>query len=260
VARANRLPLAIEPDVDGPKVRLGVLWLAVTVGAALVDQLALAVVLAVAAGLAADQVVRLQRDRAADLLADPVRLPAVLAAAALPLAATAGTDTVVAAAVGAVLVTLVHRTWSGPVDGAVADVALVVVAALPVGLGAAAPVLVAELAPAAAVVLLVLVAAYDAGDFMVGTGAGTPWEGPVAGIVAVAVCGFAAWVVAPPPLEGHGVVALAVATAVLAPLGPPAASVLVGDAATPARFVRRLDTLVVLGPVAAWAAAGVVAR
>jgi hypothetical protein len=108
------------------------------------------------------------------------------------------------------------------------------------------------------VVLLVLVAAYDAGDFLVATGADTPWEGPLAGVVAVAVCGFGAWVVAPPPLEGHGVVALVAATAVLAPFGPPAASVLLGDGGRPARFVRRLDTLIVLGPVAAWAAAGVV--
>jgi hypothetical protein len=257
---ASRLPLALEPDVDGPKVRLGVGWFALTVGATLLDQLALAVVLAAAAAFAADQVVRLHREDPGDVLADPVRLPAVLAAAALPLAAVAGTDTVTAAAVGAVVVTLAHRTWSGPVDGAVGDVGLVLGAALPFGLGAAAPVLVAELSPAAAVVLLVLVAAYDAGDFLVGTGAGTPLEGPVAGVVAVAVCGFASWVVAPAPLEGHGVVALAVATAVLAPLGPPAASVLVGDATTPARFVRRLDTLVVLGPVAAWAAAAVVVR
>ncbi|MCU1484993.1 MAG: hypothetical protein JWN67_1739 [Actinomycetia bacterium] len=255
---ASRLPLAIEPDVDGPKVRLGVLWFVVSVGAALVDQALLAVVLAVAAGFAADQVVRLQGKGEAGVLDDPLRLPAVLAAAALPLAAVVGTDTLAGAAAASVLVVLVHRIWSGPVGGAVGDVALVLVAAVPVGLAAAAPVLVAELAPAAAVVLLVLVAAYDAGDFLVGTGAGNPWEGPAAGIVAVAVCGFGAWVVAPPPLEGHGVVALAVATAVLAPFGPPAASVLIGDGGRPARFVRRLDTLIVLGPVAAWAAAGVV--
>ena len=257
---ASRLPLSIEPDIDGPKVRLGVLSFAVSVGAALVDQLLLAAVLAVAAALAADQVVRLQGKGGDDVLVDPLRLPTVLVAAALPLAAVAGTQMLAAAATAGVLVVLVHRVWSGPVGGAVGDVALILVAAVPVGVAAAAPVLLAELAPAAAVVLLVLVAAYDAGDFLVGTGAGNPWEGPAAGMAAVAVCGFGAWVVAPPPLEGHGVVALALATAVLAPFGPPAAGVLIGDGDRPARFVRRLDTLLVLGPVAAWAAAGVVAR
>jgi hypothetical protein len=255
---AERLPLAIAPDADGPKVRLGVAWFVATVAAALVAQLLLALVLAAAAAVAADQVVRLRGKGEDDLLVDPLRLPAVLGAAALPLAAVVGADLVAAALAAVVLVVLVHRTFSGPVEGAVADLALVLVAAVPFGLAAAAPVLAAELAPAAAVVLLVLVAAYDAGDFLVGTGAGSPWEGPVAGVAAVAACGFGAWVVAPPALGSRGVLSLAVASAVLAPLGPPAASVLIGDGRRPARFVRRLDTLLVLGPVAAWAAAGVV--
>jgi hypothetical protein len=255
---ADRLPLAIDPDAEGPKVRLGVAWFAATVAAALLGQLLLALVLAATAAFAADQVLRLHGKGQDDLVVDPLRLPAVLAAAALPLAAVAGADTLAAATTAVVLTALVHRLFSGPVDGAVADLALVLVAAVPFGLAAAAPVLAAELAPAGAIVLLVLVAAYDAGDFLVGTGATSPWEGPVAGVVAVGVCGFGAWVVAPAPLGGHGVLALAVVTAVLAPLGPPAASVLIGDGSRPARFVRRLDTLLVLGPVAAWAAAGVV--
>lgn len=255
---AERLPLAVAPDADGPKVRLGVVWFAGTVLAALIAQPLLALVLAAAAAFAADQVVRLHGKGEDKLLVDPLRLPAVLGAAALPLAAVAGVDTLGAAVTAVVLVVLVHRIFSGPADGAVTDLGLVLVAAVPFGLAAAAPVLVADLAPAAAIVLLVLVAAYDAGDFLVGTGAASPWEGPVAGMVAVAVCGFAAWVVAPRPIGGHGALTLAVVTAVLAPLGPPTASVLVGDGRRPARFVRRLDTLLVLGPVAAWAAAGVV--
>jgi hypothetical protein len=144
------------------------------------------------------------------------------------------------------------------VEGAAGDVGLALVGGVALGLGAAAPVLLAGYGSSAAIVLLVLVAAYDAGDFLVGTGASTPFEGPIAGMVAVGVCGFGAWVVAPLPLEGHGVIALAVATAVLAPLGPAAAGALTSGGCRPARFVRRLDTLVVLGPVAAWAAAGVV--
>ena len=255
---AERLPLAVAPDIDGPKVRLGILWFVASVGAALLSQLLLAAVLAAAAAFAADQVVRLQGKGEGDVIEDPLRLPAVLAAASLPLAAVAGTDLVAAALAALTIVVLVHRIWSGPVGGAVGDVGLILVGAVPLGLAAASPVLLAELAPSAAVVLLVLVAAYDAGDFLVGTGSHTPWEGPVAGAVAVAVCGFGAWTWAPPPLEGPGVLALVVATAVLAPFGPPAGSVLIGDGHRPARFVRRLDTLLVLGPVAAFAAAGVV--
>ena len=256
---AERLPLAVAPDIDGPKVRLGIVWFLASVGAALLSQLLLAALLAAAAAFAADQVVRLQGRGEDDVLEDPLRLPAVLAAASLPLAAVAGTDLVAAALAALTVVVLVHRIWSGPVGGAVGDVGLILAGAVPLGLAAASPVLLAELAPAAAVVLLVLVAAYDAGDFLVGSGSATPWEGPVAGAVAVLACGFGAWTWAPPPLEGRGVLALVAATALLAPFGPPAASVLIGDGRRPARFVRRLDTLLVLGPVAAFAAAGMVA-
>lgn len=256
---AERLPFAVAPDIDGPKVRLGILWFAASIGAAVVSQLLLAALLGAAAAFAADQVVRLQDRGTGKVLEDPVRLPAVLVAAALPLAAVGGVDLLLAATAAATIAVLVHRIWSGPVGGAVGDVGLILGGAIPFGLAAASPVLLAVLAPSAAIVLLVLVAAYDAGDFLVGSGSGTPWEGPVAGVLAVTACGFGAWTLAPAPLDGDGVLALLAATAVLAPLGPPAASVLIGDGRRPARFVRRLDTLLVLGPVAAFAAAGVVA-
>jgi hypothetical protein len=107
---------------------------------------------------------------------------------------------------------------------------------------------------------LLLVAAYDVGDFLVGTGAGTTWEGPAAGIAAAAVVGFATTVVAPPPLVEDGSATLALVVAMLAPLGPPLASVLVGDGRQPARYVRRLDSLLLAGPVSAYVLAALLPR
>ena len=78
-------------------------------------------------------------------------------------------------------------------------------------------------------------------------------EGPVAGVAAVAVIGFAIFVVALPPLEEQGAIAIAALVGMLAPLGPPLASGLIGDGARPARFVRRLDSLLVAGPVVSFA-------
>ncbi len=101
--------------------------------------------------------------------------------------------------------------------------------------------------------MLVLVSVYDAGDFLVGTGASTAWEGPAAGVAAVAVFSFAASVVAIPPVDRSGALILGVLTGVLAPAGPLAASVLIGNGWRPARFARRLDSLLVLGPLAAFA-------
>lgn len=237
-------------DIDGPKVRFGVLWFVAATAACIAARPLLAAVLAVAAGCAADQVVRLHDARATGgVLVEPVRLAAVLAAAGLPLAAAAGSDTMLGAgALGAMMV----LTVAGG-RGAAA-----ILAVLPIGLAAASPVLLHRLGASAALVLLLLVAAYDAGDFLVGTGASTTWEGPAAGIAAVAVVGFAATVVAPPPLVEEGAAALTVLVALLAPLGPPLASMLIGDGVTKARFVRRLDSLLIVGPIAAYVLAAVV--
>ena len=47
---------------------------------------------------------------------------------------------------------------------------------------------------------------------------------------------------------------------VLAPLGPLAASVVLGGRDAPAPALRRLDSLLLLGPVWAWSAAAVLRR
>lgn len=262
MSRRPRSPYAVVHDIDGPKVRLGFVWFVLVIGAALLHRLALGAVLAAAAALAADEVLRLhvpvgggdedERGRIERILGDPARLPVLLAGAALPLAAVAGSHVLAGALAATFVVLPVWRLVAGrAADPAVLPFAALAVPAL--GLAAAAPVLLHRVGPWAAIVLLVLVSAYDAGDFLVGTGAGTAWEGPAAGIVAVAVCAFAAASFPLPPLEVEGAVLLGVLTVVLAPFGPPLGSLLVGDGWTKARYVRRLDVLLLLAPVAAWA-------
>lgn len=212
--------------------------------------------LAIAAALAADQLVtppsvRARQRTIADFIAEPGRLLAVLAAGALPLAASQGVDTLAAGCAGAVVLGIV--ALGGRAAGSL-------LAAIAVGLAAAAPVLLGRLGTAAALLLLLLIAAYDAGAFIVGTGAHASWEGPVAGAATVAVIAFGRIVIGPPPLEEQGVAVLALVVALLAPLGPVLASMLLGDGATPARFVRRIDSLLVAGPVAAYAATALLSR
>jgi hypothetical protein len=263
MSRRPRSPFAVVHDIDGPKVRLGFAWFVLVIGAALAHRLALGVVLAVAAALAADEVLRLHlpaadgadddgRGRVERVLGDPTRLPVLLAGASLPLAAVAGSDVLAGALVATFLVLPVWRLLAAR-DAHPSVLPLAALAIPALGLAAAAPVLLHRIAPWAAVVLLVLVSAYDAGDFLVGTGAGTAWEGPAAGIAAVGVCAFVAAAFPLPPLEVDGAVLLGVLTALLAPFGPPLGSVLVGDGRTKARYVRRLDVLLLLAPVAAWA-------
>jgi hypothetical protein len=271
----TRPRLAVVHDTQGPTVRLGVLWLGATLGAAVLSPVALAALLAVAAGLAADEVERvrwgtvvpLRGDgsgrpvrigRKADVvLLDPRRLPAALAAAALPLAAAGGVDTLTAALPAVVVVVLVHRLLTPTQVRPLHEVALTTAAVVAVGLAAAGPVLLEDVGPSVAVVVLLLVAVYDAGDYVVGTEASTVWEGPVSGMAAVIVVAFGASVIPIEPLTQGTTLVLGLVVALLAPLGPPAASLLVGDGRTRARFVRRIDSLLVLGPVAAWASAAI---
>jgi hypothetical protein len=254
-------------DTNGPRVRWGVAWFLTTVAAAAAGSLLLALVMAGAAALATDQVMRLQhldaatraRARPRGLISDPRRLPAALASAALPLAASAGTDTLAAALPGVVVVVLVQRLCTASAQPAharaMADAALAVAAAVGPGLAAAAPVVAYGYGAEAAVVVLVLVCAYDAGDFLVGSGSSSPWEGPAAGIAAVAVVSFAISVLPLRPVDASAAYALGALTCALAPLGPPAASLLVGDGRRPARFLRRIDSLLILGPILPYALA-----
>ena len=256
-------------DTDGPKVRWGIAWFATAVGAAALDRGLLALVMALAAALATDQVLRL-RDadvaaatgaRVGGLLTDPRRLPAVLAAASLPLAAAVGTDTVAAVLPAVMLVVLVQRLCTASVQPAhgraAADAALTAAVSMGTGLAASAPVAVHAFGAQAAVVVLILVCAYDAGDYIVGSGASPWWEGPAAGIATVAVATFAVSVVPLDPIDASAAYALGALTCLLAPLGPPAASLIIGSNRRPARFVRRLDSLLLLGPILPYALAAI---
>lgn len=261
---SERPRLAVVHDTAGPRVRLGLVWFAAAVTATAVARPLLALLLALAAGAAAGQVARLRagigpndapggRALLPHLLADPNGLPAALGGVAIPLAAAAGVGTLTAALPAVVLVVAVHRlATAGDGRPALPEAALAVTAALGFGLAAAGVVLVAEVAPSAAVVLLVLVSAYDAGDFIVGSGSAAVWEGPAAGVASVAVFAFAASVVVLPPLTPGSIATLGILTAVAAPLGPLAASLLIGTGRRRARYARRLDSLLIVGPLAPW--------
>jgi len=160
-----------------------------------------------------------------------------------------------------ILVVLVQRLCTAslqPAHGrAAADAALAVTLSIGTGLAASAPVLVHTFGAQAAVVVLILVCAYDAGDYIVGSGSAPWWEGPAAGVATVAVATFAISVVPLEPIDAPAAYALGALTCLLAPLGPPAASLLIGSNRRPARFLRRLDSLLLLGPILPYALAAI---
>ena len=245
-------PFTLLPavDVDGPKVRLGLVWAGVTFVAALAGSFATALVFAAVALGAAGQATRSWRGAGRR----PYRPVAVAGAVVCALAGSAGPLAVVAAAVvtAVAAVTAQQLRFGGRPWDARSTIAIAVL----VGAGAAAPALVVgDLGVIPALVLLGTVHAVDAGTFVVGSGARRSWEGPVAGAASAAAVSLAVAAVFVPPFRGASPWVLGAAVAVLVPAGASAASTLLGprdEAPVPA--LRRLDAYLVAGPV--WALLG----
>ena len=213
---AARAPgrLAVVYDIDGPR-RLGVGWFLLALVGVFLGPITTALVYGAAAGWAAFQVVRAwgsvawQADVAAGLGAVPV-----LAA----LGGTRRSSPHWRRGPGS------HRggvrprrsAWRAGA-GAPPSGHLVARAIVPAA-GAASMVLVRGDSLAAAVVLLLLVSAYEMGDFVVGSGASNPVEGPLAGITAGLLVGVPLALLLVNPFDDAGA-ACSVCAAAACPLG-----------------------------------------
>ena len=228
---------ALEPpiDLDGPRVRLGVVWGIVTVVALVVGPIATAGLFAATALPAAGQAAQSWRGKRER----PHRLVAALGAPLLPLLAGIGPVAVGAGAVVIVVAAVVVRR-----DGrTTAAVPLVV------GLALASPVVVRDrLGFSAALVLVLFAHAFDASSFLVGSGSSNRWEGPVAGAASIAAVSLLVAAVLVPPFRGSSPWTLAATAAVLAPPGRWVGTALLGDRDERAPGLRRIDSLLVLGP------------
>jgi molybdopterin synthase sulfur carrier subunit len=245
----ERPKLAVVHRSTRPHGRLGLAWAAVTVGITVAGTSWLAVWMAVAAFMAGAQTCVVWRKRGER----PVTLAAAAIACALPVAASFDLSSMVGVVVGGVLVTFVARLRA-PTRAPSRDIALTVAIGVPIGLAAASPVLVRHTGIAAALLLFALICFYDASAYLVGTGAASAWEGPAAGVTALVPLTIFAQVALLPPFSGTEPLLLGILAAVTAPIGPVAASALLGDRGAHAPALRRLDSLLLLGPLWAWVA------
>jgi hypothetical protein len=238
---------------------MGVLWCVVVFGALALGRLAfgfplVCVVFSAAAAIAAIQII----DAWEATGPGPTRVVAGVGAASVGASSMFGARALGAAILVFVAVTLLvgvaEATRRRPM---LATTALLLQAALPVGLVAASVQLVTRYEIGAVVILLAIAMGFDLGDYLIGSGAGSLIEGPMAGGLVVVLVVAVAAIIKAPPFDGSLVWAFGVAALVLCPLGQVAASWLLPDAKTRAGALRRLDSLLVLAP--AWAiAAGIV--
>jgi hypothetical protein len=248
-APVDRRRLAVVYDVDGPRIRLGVAWFAGAMASMLLPVTA-AVAFAVAAGFAGRQIARAWGAVSwhVDVAAGLAAVPVLAALAGLPAAIGAAVLALVVA-VGCALAPDGARLPGS--DGRVAAAGILALAVVPAVAGASV-VLVRSHSVVAAVVLIVVASAYEVGDYIVGSGASNPLEGPLAGITTASLVALPLALILVEPYDTAGVSLLAFAAAAC-PLGQIIASAVLPGAGAYAPALRRIDTLLLLGPV--WVAA-----
>jgi hypothetical protein len=233
-------------DIDGPRVRLGVAWFVAAIVACYVGLVALTLLVAAIAALAAAQSAQALRAK----WCRPDRATAAAIAAVIPLAAALGTGlaglAVVVAAIAAVVVAGMRRPRR---TDPIVDAGAMVRAGVFVGLAAASLVILYRFDIGAAVTLLLVASAYESGDYLVGSGATNPIEGPVSGVLALVVLTGALAVIQPPPFTAVGLWFYALVAALTIPVGQTVASAILPRAGAPAPALRRLDSYLVTGPL-----------
>jgi hypothetical protein len=241
-ANAKRRPVAVVYDIEGPRVRLGIGWFILAVGGLALGPIGVAAVYGLTAAIAAAQAARAWRK--ARRRERPNDVVAAACAVALPVAAVVATPALGLAVLAVVAVCIAS---GGPAHG----VRTLQCAIWP-GAAAAAVVVSDQFEPWSAAALVLVVSAYEIGDYLVGSGARNAIEGPVAGAAAVLVVQFGVTAVGLPPFELPDGLAFGVVAALLCPLGQVLASLVLPSARAPSPALRRLDSLLLLGPVWAW--------
>lgn len=237
---------AVVYDTEGPRVRLGMAWFLLAAVAVAIGPLPTAVVYGGAAGIAAAQTARCWRKRRHRPSEAVAAATAALMGAGACLGAGGAGLAVLLGVVGAYVVATGDTRSPNP---ATVDVGWTLQCALPPGIVALSMVLLARLDQGSAMALLLLASAYETGDYLVGSGARNPYEGPAAGASAIVVLTF---IVSTLPISalGFGEAWLFGGIVVLlAPLGQLAASALLPSAKSPASALRRLDSLLLVAPV-----------
>lgn len=253
----GRRRYAVVYDLDGPRVRLGLAWFALILGSLVVERLVvglplLLVVYGGVAGLAAAQTANAWVQRGAGVDARLAATLAVSVSAAALLGARFVGLVVLLAVVVAVLDAWLHASRRSSV---LADAGLTLQSALVPAAVAVGVSLSLRYEIGAAVTLLLLVSVFDMGDFLVGSGAASVIEGPLAGAAAIAVVTGIIAVLNAPPFGGVSAWAFGLGAAVLCPAGQVLASAILPDGLVRAPALRRLDSLLLLAPLWAWAIA-----
>lgn len=243
-------------DLAGRKVVPALIWAAGLWATVVVGPLLLALWLAPVAAAAAAQAARSWKRSTHPHRPEPIA--AFAAAALVTLAAPFGIPALIGAAIVATVGAAAWATQSATRragDAASgADVLLTLACAAVPAAAVVGPIELRAHGLVAALVVVSFSLVYDAAAWTMGAESRRRWVGPVCGMACIlsVTVGVAAVF---PQFKGDSAWVLGVVAAALAPLGPVAAGFLLGDRRVRAPALRRLDSLVVLGPLWALVAA-----
>lgn len=244
--RRFRRRYAVVYDIEGPRVRLGMLWFVVAAVALAVGPFSTSLVYGITAAIAAAQVARVWRR----LRLRPNEIVAAAMAGAMTVGACLGAGGAGIGVLGGVVAAMLVATGDRKSPHrSVADAGWTIQCALFPGLAAMSMVLLSRLDQGSAIALLLLVSAYETGDYIVGSGARNPFEGPAAGLAAIVVVTFMVSTLPISTLSFGEAWLFGGIVAVLAPAGQLFASALLPTAGSPASALRRLDSLLLAAPV-----------
>jgi len=237
----------VHYDIDGPRVRLGLAWFVGAIAALALGTITTALYFGVAFAAAASHALRTWRARGAPVDPRVALVATALAVASAALHPRALGVAVLLLAVGAVA--LAMRDAEGGITGAIAHAGLLLQTALPATVAGGCFVLLADLELWAAVSLVLLVSAYETGDFLIGSGSMNAFEGPLAGGVAVVVVTLVIAALGFPPFEVGEAFAFGLLVAPGAFAGQLLASVMMPHARALAPALRRVDSLLLTAPL-----------
>ena len=233
----------VHYDIDGPRVRLGLLWFVGAMVALAVGLVAVTAYFGVAFAAAAAHTVRTWRARGQAL--DP--RVALGCTAVVVLCAAFGPQ---AMGLGLLVATGVVVVLAGGRDlpRAVAGAGTMLQAFLPTAVAGGCVVLLADREVWAVIALVLLTSAYETGDYLIGSGAANAVEGPVAGAAAVLVMSLVVAAAGVPPFDVGEAMLLGVLVAPLAFAGQMLGSAMLPHARAFAPALRRVDSLLVAAP------------
>ncbi|MDQ2650786.1 MAG: hypothetical protein M3Z03_14715, partial [Actinomycetota bacterium] len=133
----------------------------------------------------------------------------------------------------------------------ISDIGYTLQSSLAPGLCALSVVLVTRYDQGSAIVLLLLVSAFETGDFLIGTSAKNPYEGPGAGAAAIIVVTFIVSSLPISALSFGEAWILGGSIVLLGPAGQFLASAVLPAATSDAPALRRLDSLLLAAPLCA---------